>query len=77
MKDDLECFAIYWAIAYSICIPPPGCEDVPFLLTPETPEDSIKLHLPLKTSIKTLIIPLKHGSTPEKYGSATEEFHEN
>ena len=63
MKDDLECFAIYWAIAYNICTPPlpPGCEDVPFLLTPETPEDWIKLHLPLKTFIKHWSLPWNMG----------------
>ena len=63
LKDDLECFAIYWAIAYNICTPPPspGCEDVPFLLTPETPEDWIKLHLPLKTFIKHWSLPWNMG----------------
>ena len=46
----------------------------PFLLTPE---DWLKLHSPLKTSIKYGFTPEELGHTPEEYGFTPEEFREN
>ena len=53
-----------WAIALNIRTPPPPAEDLPFLLTPE---DWLKLHSPLKTSIK-------YGLTFEEYGFTLKIF---
>ena len=58
----------------SVPSPPPPVEDLPFLLTPE---DWLKLHSPLKTSIKYGFTPEELGHTPEEYGFTPEEFCEN
>ena len=54
--------------------PYPPVEDLPFLLTPE---DWLKLHSPLKTSIKYGFTPEELGHAPEEYGFTPEEFCEN
>ena len=62
-------------VELNITPPPPPFEDLPFLLTNE---DWLKLHSPLKTSIKNVGLPLKNmGPTPEEYGFTPEEFHES
>ena len=45
-----------WTVALNIC-PPSPFEDLPFLLTTE---DWLKLHSPLKTSMKNVGLPLKN-----------------
>ena len=51
--------------------PPPPVEDLPFLLTPE---DWLKLHSPLKTSIKYGFTPEELGHTPEEYWFTLKNF---
>ena len=55
---------------------PPGWGLIkwPFLLTPE---DWLKLHSPLKTSIKYGFTPEELGHAPEEYRFTPEEFREN
>ena len=60
------------AIAFKIRTPP--VEDLPFHLTPE---DWLKLHSPLKTSVKHGFTPEELGHTPEEFGFTPEEFCEN
>ena len=50
---------------------PPPVEDLPFLLTPE---DWLKLHSHLKTSIKYGFTPEELDHTPEEYEFTLEEF---
>ena len=61
-----------WAIAFNIRTPP--VEDLPLLLTPE---DWLKLHSPLKTSIKYGFTLEELGHTPEEYRFTPEECCEN
>ena len=65
---------LFGLMGYCIKNPYPPLEDLPFLLTPE---DWLKLHSPLKTSIKYGFTPEELGHTPEEYGFTPEEFCEN
>ena len=66
----------YYIIFMSVPALPPGWGLIkwPFLLIPE---DWLKLHPPLKTSIKYGFTPKELGHTPEEYGFTPEEFREN